>query len=92
MRALLELFAQARERGLEVEVRPGAPDYLADAARSPAPPPPLGESRAPGAADTGDTREAAGRLVVAGAVEPLAQGDWLALDLPGGADSLAARA
>ncbi|MDR3360707.1 MAG: hypothetical protein LBO20_08710, partial [Bifidobacteriaceae bacterium] len=77
MRALDELLAQARRRGLAIEARPSAPAYLADAVRRACELPRSGEEGA--------------KLWVWGGVEPIAVGDWFVLDLPGGADYLAPR-
>jgi hypothetical protein len=80
MTALRELLAEAQRRGLALDVRPDAPAYLHDAARSlPSPRPAAGTP-------------AAAKLVVAGRLGPLDPGDWLALDLAGGAGACAPRA
>ncbi|MDR2380359.1 MAG: hypothetical protein LBE08_04150 [Bifidobacteriaceae bacterium] len=76
MKLLDELFDQAEDQGLVIEVDLDAPAYLHDAvhrhrakARTPAP-------------QGGGTAQ--GRLCVLGEIRPLATGDWFVLDLAGG--------
>ncbi|MDR2566557.1 MAG: hypothetical protein LBC97_11005 [Bifidobacteriaceae bacterium] len=81
MRQLAELFAAARAQGLSFDPRPGLPGYLSDAV----------QAAATGAVSDGSAPGQA-KLVIAAKPVPLAQGDWLVADLPGGSEVLGVRA
>jgi hypothetical protein len=93
MRALDELFADAQARALTVEVRPGTPAYLAEAAAAARPPVRSSATRPERAGDGPPTQTMVrpAKLVVAPGVAAVAPGDWLIAHLPDGSALVRAR-